>query len=115
MLLQQKISTRRAEAFKIFTTKELKRATDNYNVNKVVGQGGFGIVYKGILPDNGIVAIKKFKVVDISQIEQFVNEVDILSQINHRNVVNLLGCCLEAEFPLLVYEFVSNGTLSHHI
>ncbi|RWR81240.1 putative wall-associated receptor kinase-like protein 16 [Cinnamomum micranthum f. kanehirae] len=115
MILQQKISSRRADSFKIFTTEKLKMATDNYHVNKVLGKGGFGIVYKGFLPNNGIVATKKSKIIDTSQIRQFINEIDILSQINYRNVVKLLGCCLEAEVSLLVYEFVSNGTLSHHI
>ncbi|RWR74578.1 WAK-like protein [Cinnamomum micranthum f. kanehirae] len=86
LALQQKICTHRGETFKIFTIKELERAINNYNASMIVGQGS----YKGVLPDNKIIAIKKSKLVDTSQIEQFINELDILYQFNHRNVVNIL-------------------------
>ncbi|KAK9175360.1 hypothetical protein WN944_027366 [Citrus x changshan-huyou] len=80
------------------------------------GEGGFGSVYKGVLPDNTQIAVKKPKESEKIRINQeFQKEMGIVSRINHKNVVKILGLCLETKVPLLVYEFVSNGTLSHHI
>ncbi|XP_044500577.1 wall-associated receptor kinase-like 2 [Mangifera indica] len=118
LLLKQRLSSNNASdigQINLFTSKELEKATDNYNTNRILGQGGQGTVYKGMLAEGRIVAIKRPKRVDKKKVEEFVNEVVILSKIDHRNVVQLLGSCLETEVPLLVFEFIPNGTLYQHI
>ncbi|KAL3740118.1 hypothetical protein ACJRO7_021407 [Eucalyptus globulus] len=106
LILQQRLSSiednHKAKG-KLFASTELDIATDHFNKSRILGQGGQGTVYKGMLIDGTILAIKKSKVVII------------LFEINHRNVVRLLGFCLECEVPLLVYEFVPNGTLYQYL
>ncbi|KAJ1274143.1 hypothetical protein BS78_05G039800 [Paspalum vaginatum] len=93
---------------KIFKKEELKPVLKSSNI---VGKGAFGEVYKGVL-DGQQVAVKRPAVsVDAAQKGQFANEVIIQSRIIHKNIVRLIGCCLEVDVPILVYEFVSKGSM----
>ncbi|XP_038691244.1 wall-associated receptor kinase-like 20 [Tripterygium wilfordii] len=100
---------------RMFHLKEVKKATNNFSEDRVLGSGGFGEVYKGVLQDGTLVAVKSARVGNIKSTQQVLNEVGILSQVNHKNLVRLLGCCVEAEQPLMIYEYISNGTLHDHL
>lgn len=97
----------KAKIIKIFKKEALHHVLKSSNI---IGKGGFGEVYKGIVGDE-IVAVKKPISGNILENEQFANEVIIQSQVIHRNIVRLIGCCLEVDIPMLVYEFLSKGSL----
>jgi interleukin-1 receptor-associated kinase 1 len=113
-LLFEEMKSRQGQghSFTLFTKEELEDATSKFDERYVLGKGGNGTVYRGDLKDGRTVAIKRCRVADDErQRREFGKEVLILSQVNHRNIVKLYGCCLEVEVPMLVYEFVPNGTL----
>lgn len=108
-------SSNGGKSARMFHLKEMKKATKNFSKDRVLGSGGFGEVYQGELQDGTVVAVKSARVGNIKSTEQILNEVGILSQVNHKNLVRLLGCCVEGEQPLMIYEFISNGTLHDHL
>ncbi|QCD77929.1 protein brassinosteroid insensitive 1 [Vigna unguiculata] len=98
-----------------FTYGELSSATNNFSTSAQVGQGGYGKVYKGTLSDGTVVAIKRAQEGSLQGEKEFLTEISLLSRLHHRNLVSLLGYCDEEGEQMLVYEFMSNGTLRDHL
>ncbi|XP_059063705.1 cysteine-rich receptor-like protein kinase 10 [Cryptomeria japonica] len=94
-----------------FNMETLVAATSNFHEDKKLGEGGFGPVYKGEMPDGREVAVKKLSAKSSQGERQFLNEVKLVAKVQHRNLVSLLGCCIQGSERLLVYEYLANNSL----
>ncbi|KHN29806.1 Putative serine/threonine-protein kinase [Glycine soja] len=100
----------------VFSYKELQEATNNFDHKTKLGEGGFGSVYYGKLQDGREVAVKHLFEHNYKRVQQFMNEIEILTHLRHRNLVSLYGCTSRhSRELLLVYEYVPNGTLAYHL
>ncbi|XP_073388085.1 uncharacterized protein [Physcomitrium patens] len=98
-----------------YSYKELKACTQKFHEDKKLGEGGFGEVYQGKLKDGSLVAVKKLSENSKQGAREFLNEVMVISRVQHRNLVKLRGCCVEGRHRLLVYEFQENRSLRQAI
>ncbi|OIV89271.1 hypothetical protein TanjilG_23764 [Lupinus angustifolius] len=98
-----------------FKYETLEKATDYFNSSRKIGQGGAGSVYKGILPNGKVVAVKRLIFNNRQWVDEFFNEVNLISGIEHKNLVKLLGCSIEGPESLLVYEYIPNKSLDQFI
>ncbi|XP_027910140.1 probable LRR receptor-like serine/threonine-protein kinase At1g56140 [Vigna unguiculata] len=94
-----------------FSYSELKNATNDFNLENKLGEGGFGPVYKGTLNDGRVIAVKQLSVGSHQGKSQFITEIATISAVQHRNLVKLYGCCIEGNNKLLVYEYLENKSL----
>ncbi|VAI47432.1 unnamed protein product [Triticum turgidum subsp. durum] len=97
----------------LFSYKEIRRATNNFNHGNKLGRGGFGTVYKGTFGDGTAFAAKILSCESEQGIKEFLTEIESISEAKHANLVSLLGCCVQKQNRILVYEFAENNSLDH--
>ncbi|XP_019190177.1 PREDICTED: probable leucine-rich repeat receptor-like serine/threonine-protein kinase At3g14840 [Ipomoea nil] len=97
----------------LFTFKQIKAATNNFNIANKIGEGGFGPVYKGTLLDGTTIAVKQLSTKSRQGYREFLNEIGMISCLQHPNLVKLYGCCVERKPLLLVYEYMENNSLAY--
>ncbi|WCJ42685.1 Protein kinase superfamily protein [Euphorbia peplus] len=100
---------------KTYSTIDMERATHNFDESRIIGEGGFGRVYGGVLEDGTQVAVKVLKRDDHQGGREFLAEVEMLSRLHHRNLVKLIGICAEERNRCLVYELIPNGSVESHL
>uniref|UniRef100_A0A8R7JWE2 non-specific serine/threonine protein kinase n=1 Tax=Triticum urartu TaxID=4572 RepID=A0A8R7JWE2_TRIUA len=100
---------------RFFTYQEMYQITDGFSPRNLLGEGGFGSVYKGRLPEGKDVAVKQLRDGSGQGEREFQAEVEIISRVHHRHLVSLVGYCIANSQRLLVYDFVSNDTLHYHL
>ncbi|XP_022877616.1 G-type lectin S-receptor-like serine/threonine-protein kinase At4g27290 isoform X1 [Olea europaea var. sylvestris] len=95
----------------LYRASTISKATNNFSENNKLGQGGYGPVYKGTLEDGQDVAVKRLSKTSMQGLDEFKNEVICIAKLQHRNLVKLLGCCIEGEEKMLIYEYMPNKSL----
>ncbi|OIW18866.1 hypothetical protein TanjilG_25309 [Lupinus angustifolius] len=103
------------EELPLFEFEQLATATNDFHLASMLGKGGFGPVYKGKLENGQEIAVKRLAKASTQGLEEFMNEVVVISKLQHRNLVRLLGCCIEGDEQMLVYEFMPNKSLDAFI
>ncbi|KAK7386882.1 hypothetical protein VNO78_27229 [Psophocarpus tetragonolobus] len=98
-----------------FTYEMIMEITNSFSTQNVIGEGGFGCVYKGCLADGRAVAVKRLKAASGEGERAFKAEVEIISRVHHRHLVSLVGYCIFEQQRILIYKYVPNGTLYHHL
>nr|WIL59833.1 nodulation protein [Melilotus officinalis] len=101
--------------WRVFSLKELHSATNNFNYDNKLGEGGFGSVYWGQLWDGSQIAVKRLKVWSNKADMEFVVEVEILARVRHKNLLSLRGYCAEGQERLIVYDYMPNLSLLSHL
>ncbi|XP_024992413.1 G-type lectin S-receptor-like serine/threonine-protein kinase At1g61370 [Cynara cardunculus var. scolymus] len=109
--LQEEVLRKESIELPIYEFKQIIASTDNFSYRNKLGEGGFGAVYKGTLDHGQQIAVKRLSGDSGQGIEEFKNEIMLISKLQHRNLVKLLGCCIEGEERLLVYEYMTNKSL----
>ncbi|XP_049365121.1 G-type lectin S-receptor-like serine/threonine-protein kinase At4g27290 isoform X4 [Solanum verrucosum] len=99
----------------LFQLSTITRATDNFSVNNKIGEGGFGPVYKGVLEEGQEIAVKRRSRTSMQGLDEYTNEVIYIAKLQHRNLVKLLGCCIQGEEKMLIYEYMPNNSLDSYI
>ncbi|XP_043705850.1 receptor-like serine/threonine-protein kinase ALE2 isoform X2 [Telopea speciosissima] len=100
---------------KTFTLADLEKATEKFSSKRILGEGGFGRVYHGIMEDGTAVAVKLLTRDSQNGDREFIAEIEMLSRLHHRNLVKLIGICIEEHTRCLVYELVPNGSVESHL
>ncbi|XP_074356866.1 putative LRR receptor-like serine/threonine-protein kinase At1g53440 [Apium graveolens] len=95
-----------------FSLRHIKAATNNFDPANKIGEGGFGPVYRGVLSDNAVIAVKQLSSKSKQGNREFINEIGMISALQHPNLVKLFGCCIEGNQLLLVYEYMENNSLA---
>ncbi|KAL0285540.1 UNVERIFIED_CONTAM: G-type lectin S-receptor-like serine/threonine-protein kinase [Sesamum calycinum] len=111
IVLRSDMDSVKIEELPLYSFEMLATATNNFDLSNKLGMGGFGPVYKGKLANGNEIAVKRLSAASGQGLEEFMNEVVVISKLQHRNLVRLLGCCVEKEEKMLIYEYMQNRSL----